>query len=104
FLTQAEVEDIEQRRHVANTEVFVLYLGLDPIVAGLKNFNRSGPSSSAPETPWDPQYGMLSEVFPFWTASVAPIRIEVEQSTWVRDVLPGLGYKRGRLLEMVFPP
>lgn len=105
FLTQAEVEDVEQRRHAANSDVFVLHLRLDPVVAGLRSYNRCGTASARDETPWDAQYGMLSDVLPFWTASIQqPVRIEIEQSTWLRDVLPGLGYDRSRLVEVTFPP
>jgi hypothetical protein len=105
FLTQAEVEDVEQRRHATNSDVFVLYLGIEPMVAGIKSYNRYGTAASPQETPWDPRFGMFSEVLPFWTASIsAPVRIEIEQSTWLRDVLPGLGYDRSRLIELTFPP
>jgi hypothetical protein len=105
YLTPAEVEDVERRRHAANSDIFVLYLSLEPIVAGIKSYNRYGTASSLHETPWDARFGMFSEVLPFWTAKIlSPVRIELEQSTWVRDVLPGLGYDRSRLLELTFPP
>lgn len=105
YLTPAEVEDVEQRRHAANSDMFVLYLAIEPIVAGIKSYNRYGSASSPQETPWDAQFGMLSEVLPFWTASILqPVKIEIDQSAWVRDVLPGLGYDRSRLIELTFPP
>jgi len=104
FLTPAEVEDVERRRHDANSDVFQLYLGLDPIVAGMKSFNTYGPGQSPEPTPWDLQFGMFSQVLPFWTSRVDPVWVQIEQSTWVKNVLPGLGYDRLRLLELTFPP
>jgi hypothetical protein len=47
---------------------------------------------------------MLSEVLPFWTTQVQPLQINIEQSTWVNHVLPGLGYDQLRLVELKFPP
>jgi hypothetical protein len=104
FLSPAEVEDLERRRHAGNPDVFQLYLGLDPIVAGMKTYNGFGPGQPPEQTPWDLQFGMFSQVLPFWTVRLDPVRVQIEQSTWVRSVLPGLGYDRLRLLEMTFPP
>lgn len=104
FLTQAEVEDIEQRRHSAGGDVFTLYLGIEAVIAGLQTFNTFGPGEAPKPTPWDVQYGIFSQVMPFWTSQVPPVWIQIEQSAWVRNVLPGLGYDRVRLIEMTFPP
>jgi hypothetical protein len=100
FLSQAEVEDIEALRHTASSEVFTLYMDLDVVVAALKSHNRSGGES----TSWIPQFGMLSEVMPFWTTQIQPLQINIEHATWVNNVLPGLGYDRLRLIELTFPP
>jgi hypothetical protein len=104
FLTPAEVEDVERRRHAAHSEVFQLYLCLDPVVAGIKTYNSFGPGQEREQTPWGIQFGMFSQVLPFWTSRVDPVWVHIEQSTWVRNVLPGLGYDRLRLLELTFPP
>jgi len=104
FLTPAEVEDVERRRHAANAEVFQLSLGLDAIVAGMKTYNGFGPGQTPEQTPWPLHFGMFSQVLPFWTSQVSPVLVQIEQSTWVRNVLPGLGYDRLRLLELTFPP
>jgi hypothetical protein len=104
FLTPAELEDTEQRRHAAAGDILMLYLGLDAIVAGIKNYNSVGPNGPSEETPWDHGYGIFSQVLPFWTSQVPPLVVAIEQSTWVRDVLPGLGYDRSRLIELRFPP
>lgn len=105
FLTPAEVEDMERRRHDGNADTLQLYLGLDPIVAGMKTYNSFGPGQTPEETPWNIQFGMFSQVLPFWTCQVQqPVWVQVEPSVWARDVLPGLGYDRLRLLELTFPP
>jgi hypothetical protein len=49
-------------------------------------------------------YGMFSQVLPFWRTNISPVWVSIESSTWVRDVLPGLGYDRSRLIEIPFPP
>jgi hypothetical protein len=104
FLSSLEVELIEQKRQAAPNDGLELYLGVDLAVAGVQLFNRVEPGKQAPELPWGTQYGLFSQVFPFWNSQVHPIRVEVEQSKWSRDVLPGLGYDRLRLMELVFPP
>lgn len=104
YLSPIEVEMIEQRRQAARTDGLELYLGLDLTVAAVQVFNTVEPGKQAAELPWGTQYGQFSQVFPFWNSQVYPIRVEIEQSKWSRDVLPGLGYDRLRLMELVFPP
>lgn len=104
FLTPAEVEDVERHRQGNNADVFQLFLGLDPVVAGMKSYNSFGPGETPELTPWPLHFGMFSHVLPFWTSQVSPVWVNIEQSTWVRNVLPGLGYDRLRLLELTFPP
>jgi hypothetical protein len=104
FLSPMEVELIEQQRQAAPNDGLELYLGVDVTVAGVQVFNTVEPGKPAPEEPWGTQYGQFSQVFPFWTSKVHPIRVEIEQSKWSRDVLPGLGYDRLRLMELIFPP
>jgi hypothetical protein len=103
LLSPAEVEDLERMRH-AGGDVFALYCGLDLVVAGLKTFNEVRPGQAPEPTPWDLNFGLFSQVMPFWTTRVQPVGVQMEQSTWVRSVLPGLGYDRVRLLELTFPP
>lgn len=104
FLSPAEVEDFEQRRHDARSDVVFLYLGLELVVAGLHTYNTYGPGQAPEPTPWNVQYGMFSDVRPFWNARVDPVWVQIEQSSWVRNVLPGLGYDRVRLIELTLPP
>jgi hypothetical protein len=40
---------------------------------------------------------------PFWSTRVEPLWINVEQTTWIRQVLPGVGHDASRLVEIDFP-
>lgn len=86
YLTQSEVEDIEALRHTTNTEIFTLYVDVDVVMAALKIVKGTGTE----QAPWNSQYGILAELLPFWTTKVQPLQMDIEQSTWVREVLPGL--------------
>ena len=105
FLTPAQVEELERRRHASRADVFYLYLALEPTVIGLKNFNTHTPGELPTSRVWDAKYGMYAEIAVFWaTNQPSALRIDVEASTWVRNVLPGLGYDRLRLVEVTLPP
>jgi hypothetical protein len=106
WLSSSDVEELERRRHVAGDGPFFFYLGIEAVVAGLKTYNqapqRSG--SAADESLWPMHYGMFSQVFPFWRTEISPILVAIEGATWIRDVLPRLGYDRHRVVEISFPP
>lgn len=104
FLTPDEVENIERRRHAQSADGVQLYLTTQPVVAAVKHHNSVTPNQPTEQTPWKLQYGLFSEVMPFWDAKVSPLLIQIEQSVWVRDVLPGLGHGGHRLVELAFPP
>ncbi len=105
FLTPAQVEDLERRRHAAGTDVFYLWLAIEPTVVGLKNFNVPRLGQPTTSRVWDAKYGMYAELAVFWAANQpSALRVDVETSTWVRNVLPGLGYDRLRLVEVTLPP
>ena len=106
FLTTTDVEDIEQQRHASQAGgTLMLYLGLEADIAGIQTFNNLLPGQQPPEgSPWDSLDGLFSQLLPFWTTQITPLRVEIEQSAWIRNVLPGLGYERLRLIEMTFPP
>lgn len=103
-LSPMEVELIEQRRQVAPTDGLELYLGVDISVAAVRVLNSLEAGKPAQSFPWGTEYGLYSQVLPFWNSQVHPVRVEIEQSKWSRDVLPGLGYDRLRVMELVFPP
>jgi hypothetical protein len=103
WLTTAEVEHIEGLRHASPDGLFALYVKVVAGVAGMKTYNQMGQAPLL-DSSWAMNHGMFSQMFPFWTCRVATIQVEIEQSTWVEKVLPGLGYDRLRLLELSFPP
>ncbi len=105
-LTSADVEELERRRRATPGDVLTLYLGLDAVVAGLRTYNQvsAAPDTDTESSPWPLDYGMFSQVLPFWRTNISPVPISIETSPWVRDVLPGLGYDRSRLIEIPFPP
>lgn len=105
FLTLAQVEELERRRHASREDTFYFYLRLEPTIIGLKNFNVPTPGQLTQSTTWDAKYGMYAEPVVFWAANQPPaLGVSVETSTWVRSVLPGLGYNRARLVEVLLPP
>jgi hypothetical protein len=104
-LSPADIEGIETQRHATPSDVFKLYLGIDAVVAGLRTYNQfpPAPGTEKEHVPWPIEYGMLSQLLPFWSTKISPVSVAVERSSWVR-VLPGLGYDRRRLIEIPFPP
>lgn len=103
FLSQAELAALEKHRHAATTDPFMLYLGVEVVTAGMRTYNSVTPGERADPSPWDRQLGLLSEVIPFWNTRVEPLWISVEQTTWIRQVLPAVGHDASRLLEIDFP-
>ena len=86
FLTPAQVEDLEGRRHAADADVFYLYLRLEPTVVGLKKFNMHTPGEPPTSGIWDAEYGGYAELAVFWQVNQSPaaLRVDVETSTWAR--------------------
>ncbi len=103
-LTNAEVERLDRHRHHNGAEQLVLFVALQLRVAAIRSHNEYGPSGPSAVQPWDITFGMFSEVMPFWHSTVSPVRVEIETSTWVNKVLPGLGTNHSRLVEVIFPP
>jgi hypothetical protein len=105
FLNAAEVEALEGRRHLNASDRFSLFLALEPTVAGLQYFNEQQPGEGTQTGPWDDiRFGIYSQAFVFWTATVQTLFLNIERTTWIERVLPGLGYDRSRLIEAKFPP
>jgi hypothetical protein len=103
-LTPTDVAELESNRHQAPGDIFTLYLALDAVVAGVTTYNQVGSQASIEKMPWDLQFGMFSQLLPFWRTGIPPVPVFIERSTWVRDVLTGVGHNRARLIEMTFPP
>jgi hypothetical protein len=104
FMTQPEVAALEAQRQALPSDPFMLHLRVDGVAAGLVTHNQIHPGQVPDESPWDLRHGMYSQVLPFWNTRIHPVRFAVEESRWVRGVLPGLGHDRLRLLEIAFPP
>jgi len=104
FLTPAEVERLDRHRHRDGADQLVLFVALQLQIAAIRTYNEYGPSGPSAPQPWDLNFGLFSEVMPFWQSQVSPVRVEIEPSTWVNKVLPGLGTNRSRLVEVSFPP
>jgi hypothetical protein len=104
-ITAHEIAALEYDRHTKASNVFDLYLKLEPAFAGLQHFNEYQPGQQTVSGPWDDlRFGMYSQMFPFWTSTVQTILLRLERTTWIERVLPGLGYDRLRLLEVALPP
>ena len=103
WATSAEVENIETIRHKSPTSTFVLHVAVEAGIAWVKTYNQMS-QTAQPDSPWEMNFGMFSQLYPFWTCRIATIQVEIDQSHWIDNVLPGLGYDRLRLLELTFPP
>ncbi len=49
---------------------------------------------------WQQQLGYVSEVLLFWSTQISELALRIDQTVWVENVLPGLGYDRVRLIEI----
>jgi hypothetical protein len=103
FLTLTELAALEMHRHRTSADPFTLYMGIEAVVAGMRTYNEVRPGEPPEPSPWHQQFGLLSEVLPFWSTRVEPLWINIEQSTWIRQVLPGVGHDASRLVEIDFP-
>lgn len=106
FLTFSQLAELERRRHCGGGLSFSLYVGVEPTVVGLQNFNELA-GGEAPASPlWSAKtHGQYSVPAVFWSTDLWPVlRVDVPTSTWVQQVLPRLGYDRARFMEVKFPP
>ena len=107
-LTLALVERLEQTRQASPNKEFVAEVHLEGIVAWLRETHGQVPlqgqtiEDTQPAGLW--RLGMHSEVSLFWLTDIDPLRVTIDQSSWISNVLPGLGYGQVRLLEIAFPP
>jgi hypothetical protein len=105
FPSTSDIELLERHRHAVTTGPFNLFLKLDPVVAGLQNFNQQQPGRETVVGPWDdPRLGIYAELYVFWTSTIDILPLAIEHATWIERVLPGLGYDQRRLLEVALPP
>lgn len=103
-LNPAAVQRLEAARHAAPDDL-VLTLKLNGRVAWVRNMLGPGiPGEPVEEDPFQGQYGTHSLFSYFWTVDFSPLRVLVNQSAWIKNVLPGLGIDNLRLIEIDFPP
>jgi hypothetical protein len=105
-INQAEVEQLERSRHETRENHFPLYLHLAPTVVALQHFNSLDQKTQTMKTleGFDVNLGLISLPVFFWSARISDLRLQIEHAAWIRDVLPGLGYDRARIVELSFPP
>jgi hypothetical protein len=103
-LTQEQVKKLEEAREDSHQDPFMLYVELDGVIAWLAGtgnsvgFHQPKPSTIRGEN-LPLEFGMYSELIPFWNTSIGVLRVALESTTWVK-VLSGLGYDRVRLVEI----
>jgi hypothetical protein len=103
-LTQEQVKKLEEAREDSHQDPFMLYVELDGVIAWLAGtgnsvgFHQPKPSTLRGEI-LPLEFGMYSELIPFWNTSIGVLRVALESTTWVK-VLSGLGYDRVRLVEI----
>lgn len=103
-LTQEQVKKLEEVREDSHQGPFMLYVELEGVIAWLAGtgnsvgIHQSKPSILRGEN-LPLEFGMYSELIPFWNTSIGVLRIALESTTWVK-VLSGLGYDHVRLVEI----
>jgi hypothetical protein len=60
--------------------------------------------NSVPDDPFKAQHGLHSSLSWFWTVNLNALRVQIEPSVWVSNVLPGFGTDSHRLIEVSLPP
>lgn len=101
-LTAHDIERLETLRHAGPPEAFRLTAQLQGHLVWMRAaHNEIGGSNPAQ---FDPTEGMYVDVVPMWQTTLDTVTFHLEQSAWVRNVLPKLGYDRRRLIEVRLPP
>ena len=103
-LNSGSVRRLEAARHTA-ADLLVLTLALHGRVAWVRDILGPGmPGVPITHDPFQGVYGTHSLFSYFWTVDFATLRLVIDQSAWVRNVLPGLGVDNLRLVEVNLPP
>lgn len=107
-LSLASVQRLESMRHETPDEQFTLHLRMNGSVVWIRETfgemhvpgGRAGPA--APEDPFKLQFGLHSALTHFWTSDIDSMRVQIDPSVWIDNVLPGFGIDGIRLLELAF--
>jgi hypothetical protein len=100
-LTRRAMSRLEGARHQRNAGAFSLTLALSAQIAWLATEGEAGKPMTSPV---GVKFGLHSRLSYFWTTSISPVRVGIEPSVWIDEVLPGLGLDRLRLVEIQVPP
>jgi hypothetical protein len=108
-LSLVAVHRLELVRHATRDGDFTIYVGLEGAVAWIRQtWGEARPSGraglSAPDDPFNLQMGLHSELSYFWTTAIDQLRVQIDQSVWIKNVLPGFGIDNLRLVEVTLPP
>ncbi len=96
-LTLPQVACLEELRHGPPEPRFALYLKLEGTAAWVRTAGFPGELGAGEGAS---RMGIASELWPFWYTKFGELRLEIERTTWVENVLPGLGYDQLRLVEV----
>ncbi len=109
FLSPPALAQLEAHRHTDPAKVFVGALSFDGTLAWTYKTTMyytdatPGPHRFArDEWPFDFRAG-ASLTAEIWTTRIEPLALRIPASTWVDNVLPGLGLDRLRLIEITLP-
>jgi hypothetical protein len=109
-LTPIAVHRLEAARHAGSDQLFELKLRCEGEVAWIRQTWGETHSSQGragtiePDDPFKLQLGLHSDLSLFWSVQIGTLRVQMEPSAWVSNVLPGLGIDTLRLIEVTFPP
>lgn len=107
-LSMPVIEKLERHRHGSPEREALLYLRLEPTLVLLRTTHGNVPVSAVPQAEVGQnhaaRFGLLSEMSIFWLPKIEVLRLVIDTSQWVDNVLPGLGYDRVRLVELTLPP
>jgi hypothetical protein len=109
-LSLAQVHQLEMARHATPDGDFILSLRFEGPLVWIRNTYgeaRVSPRQAPPaqtEDPFGVQFGLHSDLSYFWTTDIDSLRVHIDASVWIQQVLPGLGIQNLRLIEVVFPP
>jgi hypothetical protein len=109
-LTPSSAHRLEAARHASSDSLFEFKLRCEGEVAWIRQtWGETHPSHGRagaidPNDPFKLQLGLHSDLSVFWTVQIGTLRIQMEPSAWISNVLPGLGIDTVRLVEVVFPP
>lgn len=111
-LSLAAVHRLELARHTARDGNFELFLRLQGPLAWLRTTrgelsthpSRGRAGNTVADDPFQMQLGLHSEVSLLWTTAIDNLRVQIDPTVWVKNVLPGFGIDNVRLIEVVLPP